>query len=247
MPEAVSFLSTAILLLFPHTLTTSTLPGSFPAADAFRSELRPLRVQSDADLVDDERADLSSFLISATTSTAVLARAALKLIERFAEMYVSLDAFIELFSPIVEILKSVKAAALPSSLQVRPLARMVVMWLPLSDAAQSDLTRTLSSLNRMLTLNNRQRRPLRLQQHRSVPIASHIPKFEEGGGGKRAFDPDSVRAEHAKLKAMVKKEKKGAVRELRKDARFIAGERARMQREKDETYKRKVCHFSLLL
>lgn len=84
------------------------------------------------------------------------------------------------------------------------------------------------------------RRPLTLQLHKPVPIPTYIPKFEASYAPGRKFDPDSERNEAAKLKALVKKERKGAIRELRKDSRFLAGERAKMQADKDREYKGKI-------
>jgi nucleolar protein 14 len=92
----------------------------------------------------------------------------------------------------------------------------------------------------MLKFSRQARRPLTLQQHKPIPIPSYVPKFDAGYAPGRRFDPDVARNEESKLKALVKKEKKGAVRELRKDARFIAGEKAKLQREKDEAYKSKI-------
>lgn len=107
--------------------------------------------------------------------------------------------------------------------------------------SQDRLQRTRSSLERMLKLAQKERKPLRLQSHKPVPIPTFIPKFEEGyQPGRPAFDPDTARNETAKLKALVKKERKGAIRELRKDNRFIAEERARMRDEKDQAYNAKI-------
>ena len=99
----------------------------------------------------------------------------------------------------------------------------------------------------MSKLASSSRKPLRLQQHRAVPIATYLPKFEDNyRPGQHAFDPDTARTETAKLKALLKKEKKGAVRELRKDNKFLANEQARIRQEKDAAYKQKVsrvCSF----
>lgn len=92
----------------------------------------------------------------------------------------------------------------------------------------------------MLKFSRQARRPLTLQSHKPIPIPSFIPKFDASYAPGRRFDPDVERNEAAKLKALVKKEKKGAIRELRKDNRFIAGERAKIQREKDDAYKTKI-------
>lgn len=58
----------------------------------------------------------------------------------------------------------------------------------------------------------------------------------------RDYDPDRERAEMKKLKKQLKREAKGAARELRKDNYFIAdvkaGEKAVAQQERDEKYRK---------
>lgn len=92
----------------------------------------------------------------------------------------------------------------------------------------------------MLKLSRSARRPLTLQAHKPIPIKTYLPKFEDGYAPGRHFDPDSERNETQKLQALVRKERKGAIRELRKDNRFLAGEKARLQREKDDQYRTKM-------
>ena len=53
------------------------------------------------------------------------------------------------------------------------------------------------------------------------------------------YDPDKERAELAKLKAEHKRERKGALRELRKDANFMAREKLRAKKIRDEAYENK--------
>lgn len=52
----------------------------------------------------------------------------------------------------------------------------------------------------------------------------------------RARDPDHERNEAAKLRKQYKEERKGAIRELRKDARFLASVEQKKQQEKDQAY-----------
>jgi nucleolar protein 14 len=66
-----------------------------------------------------------------------------------------------------------------------------------------------------------------------------VPKFEETFDPDKHYDPDRERAELAKLKAEHKKERKGAMRELRKDANFMAREKLRIKKAKDEAYEKK--------
>jgi len=65
-----------------------------------------------------------------------------------------------------------------------------------------------------------------------VAIRSFNPAFEDDFQPRKNMDPDRERAELAGLKRLHKREKKGAVRELRKDALFIARQR---QAEEDKT------------
>lgn len=92
----------------------------------------------------------------------------------------------------------------------------------------------------MLKLSLSTRTPLALQQHKPIPIATYIPKFDEGYNPNRRFDPDTERAEQSKIKALYKKEKKGAIRELRKDNRFLAAEEVKRKAEDDAVYNKKV-------
>lgn len=65
-----------------------------------------------------------------------------------------------------------------------------------------------------------------------------MPKFEQSSSNYlRNRDPDHERNEAAKLRRQYKEEKKGAIRELRKDARFLAAEQQKEQRQKDHAYR----------
>lgn len=83
------------------------------------------------------------------------------------------------------------------------------------------------------------RRPLEMHNHRSMPIKSAVPKFEEGFNPERFYDPDAARSETNKLRKEFKRERKGAMRELRKDARFLAREQLKDKRERDRAYEEK--------
>ncbi|KAM4054867.1 nop14-like family protein [Hirsutella rhossiliensis] len=96
-----------------------------------------------------------------------------------------------------------------------------------------------TKLVRMLGLAQLSRRPLELHHHRPLAIKTYIPKFEETFDPDKHYDPDRERAELAKLKAEHKKERKGAMRELRKDANFMAREKLRIKKVKDEAYEKK--------
>lgn len=134
-------------------------------------------------------------------------------------MYKPLDGFIELYEPILSIVQSIPSAKLPSSMHSR----------------SSELTQTLS---RLLKFAHQARKPLLLQAHKPIPIATFVPKFDAHQSSyMRSRDPDADRAALAKLKVQHRKEKKAAIRELRKDNRFLAGVQQEKQEKKDAEYK----------
>lgn len=93
-------------------------------------------------------------------------------------------------------------------------------------------------LTRLLKFARQARRPLLLQAHKPIPIPTYIPKFEPRSSSYlRRQDPDHERNEASKLRYQVKQEKKGAIRELRKDAKFLAAVEHKQQAEKDRAYK----------
>lgn len=240
VPEVLNFLSNGLLILAPHTLASpEALPGALVAHDAFRPELADCEIK-DKSAPASQRMSLTAD----TPDPGSLLLNAESLVDRFAQMWVSNSAFIEMFTPILACMEAVKEKKLGSANKVsigrdlRPVGNTVLTdhLLP-----QERHDRVKTSLSRMLKLSGKERRPLRLQHHKPVPIPTFVPKFEEGyQPGRPAFDPDSARNEEAKLKSLIKKERKGAIRELRKDNRFIAEERAKMRDEKDQAYNARI-------
>ena len=139
--------------------------------------------------------------------------AAYRLLSAMAECYRELPTFPELFGGVSELLAGVPAAQLPAPLRA------------LHAAAAAQLREAVARAERL-------RVPLRLQAVASVAIRSFNPAFEDDFQPRKNMDPDRERAELASLKRLHKREKKGAVRELRKDALFIARQR---QAEEDKT------------
>lgn len=153
----------------------------------------------------------------------------------------------------VRTLGTTKSAAL-SGMDLRPhldnLVAMADLWkdksaFPELLSPTLPLLKTLSAkkelhhLTILLSQSHLRRRPLELHHHRKQPIRTSIPKFEEGFNPHKHYDPDKERSEARKLQKEYKREKKGAVRELRKDANFVAREQLRDKRERDAEYERK--------
>ncbi|KAI0068542.1 Nop14-like protein [Artomyces pyxidatus] len=221
VPEALNFVVATVLHLAPHDFGSATsLPGSFPLPDF--DPAKPLALDpKESKKMSVNSPNLVGILNTEEASIQVkvdLLGTTFELLRRFAEMYKSLDGFIELFDPVVVILEHIKSSKLAQGLQTR-------------------LSTVLDSTRRLLKFSRQGRRPLRLQAHKPIPIPSYIPKFGSSSSSYlRAQDPDYERNEAAKLRKQYKDERKGAIRELRKDARFLAGVEQEKQREKDRTY-----------
>jgi nucleolar protein 14 len=126
-----------------------------------------------------------------------------------ADLWSSSPAFIDIFTPLVA---------------------------PLKTASQ---TSALQNLSARLNTARLLRRPQELHHHRPLPIKSSVPKFEDSFDPTKHYDPDRTRSDAARLQKEYKREKKGAMRELRKDASFIARETLREKKEKDKAYNEK--------
>ncbi|KAF9025892.1 Nop14-like protein [Hymenopellis radicata] len=212
IPEAVNFLVNTVLHLAPTDYKDATsLPGSFPSPD-FKSETcKTLTVDSKS--AAPEKVDLLEY------AKAGLLRIALDLLGRYADLYKALEGFIELFEPIAAILKHISKQK------------------KLHETLQTKLSSVQDTLKRLLKFSRQARKPLALQAHKPIPIPTYIPKFESTSSSYlRHQDPDHERNEAAKLRNQYKKEKKGAIRELRKDAKFLASVQQEKQKEKDKQY-----------
>ncbi|KAK4897335.1 nucleolar complex protein 14 [Elasticomyces elasticus] len=132
-------------------------------------------------------------------------------LKNMADLWQGKGAFIEVFEPFLPILRKGGKTAKP----------------------------TLLHLTALLEEARKARKPLLLHHHRPQALRTSNPKFEEGFNPDRHYDPDKERSEAAKLKKEFKREKKGAVRELRKDANFVAREQLRSKRVEDEEHKRR--------
>ncbi|KAL8381781.1 hypothetical protein RB595_005849 [Gaeumannomyces hyphopodioides] len=109
----------------------------------------------------------------------------------------------------------------------------------LPPAVVKETERLLVRLKMSLQAARLSRRPLELHHHRPLAIRTYVPKFEDTFDPNKHYDPDRERADMAKLRAEHKRERKGAMRELRKDANFMAREKLKIKKAKDEAYEKK--------
>ncbi|BGP13147.1 nucleolar complex protein 14 [Rhodosporidiobolus nylandii] len=232
VPEALNFVTLALALLLPSSVASQkAIPGEFPCPDLGAEHAKPLKLRASsadalapsgtASLVDALKAKKPLKGKEAEQLKVELVSCALKLVEEFRAMQNDSEAFAEMFSPLEKVLRGVKEGKVPK-------------------AVKDEIDSTLTSLQRSLKLTLSTRRPLTLQSHRAIPLATYLPKFDEGFNPNRKFDPDSERAEQSKLRQLIKKEKKGAVRELRNDNRFLAQEEKKRKQVDDVQYEKKI-------
>ncbi|XJO75232.1 hypothetical protein BDV3_005942 [Batrachochytrium dendrobatidis] len=110
----------------------------------------------------------------------------------------------------------------------------------LAERSQQMIHSAHSNIKSQILSAGLKRRPLQLQKRKAIPIATYVPRFEDGYSHDRRYDPDRDRAERSKMQSELKQERRGAERELRKDAAFVARQQLQEIKEKDAAYKKKM-------
>ncbi|KKA29012.1 hypothetical protein TD95_005297, partial [Thielaviopsis punctulata] len=224
VPEVLGFVLNALLALAPTK--TSSPPGSFPIhspvvsmriANAKNTPLRKMKLsdcETAAEAAPDAGLDLKVALVAVFV----------QLIDAAADVWTGKSAFIETFSPAHAVLTHLRSKSSRPHLPTALLDR---------------LDRVSTKLERATSIARLNRRPLELHHHKPLAIKASFPKFEDQFDPTKHYDPDRDRAEVARLQKEYKKERKGALRELRKDAHFMAREKLRVKKLKDEAYEKK--------
>eukprot|EP01018_Ginkgo_biloba_P000384 Gb_34026 [translate_table: standard] len=232
-PEALNFLQA--LLLSAVDIKKSSNMKAYLKCPVFLLELigsRPwLHLSSSIAVLPEplnftmvmEAADNSPHFDSNTYRVGVLLSVTETLVG-FVNMYQDIVSFPEVFFPFVPLLHEVaNEEAMPKSLQDR-------------------MTGVAHLIKEKIDEHEMLRQPLRMRMQKPAPIKQFNPKFEENFVHGRDYDPDRERAERKKLQRQIKREAKGAARELRKDNYFLhevkARERALAEEEKAEKYRK---------
>ncbi|KAL2436757.1 putative nucleolar complex protein 14 [Exophiala dermatitidis] len=232
VPEVIVYITNALAILSPVALPDKNQDGhgqpwSFP----IRLPAKPLRIPQSSSAKEvhvPEKLDFSDLVMDKnpdhTVRALVLLKGFVRLAAQAAQLWKQKTAFPEMVEPLLRVLRHISS---PSSAKFLP--KTIVEFV-------SGTVQTLEGLQKA-SLDSR--RPLLLHNHRPLAIKTSIPAFIENYNPDRHYDPDRQRAEISKLKAEYKKERKGAMRELRKDANFMAREQLREKKEKDEAYDKK--------
>ncbi|KAF4954294.1 hypothetical protein FGADI_5382 [Fusarium gaditjirri] len=223
VPEVINFSLNTLLALAPAA--TSKKVGNFPLHNApegvrteaaVKSELRRLNF---SDCIEQEAEETETI----GRKVAILDTTA-QVIETAADTWTGKSAFLETFGQAASVLKHLGSKSCRSQLPTTLNERIEKLQI---------------KFDRMLKVAQLSRRNVELHHHRPLAIKTYVPKFEETFDPDKHYDPDRERAELAKLKKEHKKERKGALRELRKDANFMAREKLRIKKAKDEAYEKK--------
>lgn len=225
IPEFMNYVLNALCVLSPSEPKSSL--GYFP----FRKSWQPLKLaafkQSSLDARKLSFGDIAAPQPESKEEQEILKLSLIStfvsLLDTAADLWTGNSAFFEIFNPARQVLKHVRTTS----------AKVA------SSAVLDKIQHTTHKLDHLLSQAKRSRRPLLLHSHRPLAIKMAIPKFEDSYNPERRYDPDRERAELGKLKAEHKRERKGAMRELRKDANFVARENLRGKRESDAEYEKK--------
>lgn len=222
MPEFINYTLNALCNLAPTEPTSEV--GFFPFRKPDESvrlapskKVTPRKLQF-RDIVasasdSSEQEDLKVSLITLFVS----------LLDSASDLWSEKSAFVEIFTPVRAVLQHIR-----QSFKGKAFA-----------AARDPVQTTLDKIDSHLAHARLARRPLLLHNHKPLAIKSAIPKFEEDFNPDKHYDPDRERAESNRLKKEYKRERKGAMRELRKDASFVAREKLREKKERDAEYEKK--------
>ncbi|KAI1917168.1 nucleolar complex protein 14 [Ophidiomyces ophidiicola] len=224
IPELINYVSNALCLLTPAP--SRNVPLMFPVRQPSTSMLLDIAngvgevkkpgfwdVLADSSL---EKGKAEGLKVSLIQSLATI-------IDVASDLWAEKSAFFEVFTPVQALLKHVQ--------------QYIAGKVPVGLSAH--IQQVCDNVALRLKKARRSRRPLLLHNHRPLAIKTAIPKFEESFNPDKHYDPDRERAELSKLKAEHKRERKGAMRELRKDANFIARESLREKRARDAEYEQK--------
>jgi nucleolar protein 14 len=147
---------------------------------------------------------------------------------------VELDAFEELFDPLLQPLEEIDAHGGGKGCMFSP-------------ATMDSIRSVLDELGQKSQRLSEDRVPVTVASMNNAPSSKQYnPRFEDSFVKGKDYDPDRQRAEERRLKKMLRKEERGAIRELRKDATFMAGirdqEKQRLHTRLDGSAKRAI-HF----
>lgn len=217
-PEVVMFLERALLLLLPEPKKLASILSDrrVDGKSNLNKKFRPKSTPGRIQLLElfEEPSDELKFRLIARASA---------IIDRIINLWKDKSAFLEVLHPFVHIIKHA--------------SRYYGSQLPLLQSMLERMGKLESNLAKS-------RKPLTLQEHRQLAIKTFAPKFEENfNPDKKLYDENRDRQELNKMKAQIKKEKKGALKDLRKQTRFSARQQISEKKDMYANYHKKMANI----
>lgn len=226
VPEIVNFLQKALLLLIPEpTKIAQDVRGSiFSTSTIFNSKLNISKSEKFSTLESTEMSISQLFAGDESSQFKFqLLNKIIALIDKSTSLWKEKSALIEVVESFIVILKhAVKYFA-------------------------TSLPQTTNLLNKLVKIQNnllKERKPLALQHHRALAIATFAPKFEENfNPDKKSYDVNRERQEMNKIQNQLKKERKAALKDIRQESRFVAGQQIEEKKSMYDAYHKKMAHI----
>ncbi|EGW31411.1 uncharacterized protein SPAPADRAFT_154530 [Spathaspora passalidarum NRRL Y-27907] len=111
-------------------------------------------------------------------------------------------------------------------------------------ASIPNLSSTLTKFTKLQSNLVKSRKPLTLQHHRALAMATFAPKFEENfNPDKKSYDVNKERADLNKIKYQIKMEKKAALKDIRQENKFVAREQIAEKKSMYDEYHKKMANI----
>jgi len=232
VPEAVNFLCGILFLASKKESRTPQLVLPFKHNSKWRDLLK---LQSDTSSVTVKPLPLTTTLGESTEDELTNDETrvdslnhCLSTLNKFVDLYQDVPASFEVFAPVNEHLQRIPVELYPASVK---------------ELHSGLLTRISDLYDKSLI-----RKHLTLQSRRPEAIKTFEPKFQEHYEVRsRRGTGNKTTNERNKLSHKYKKEFKGALREIRKDNKFLAKQKLKEQLEKDAERMRKVKEIEHML
>ncbi|ODV77068.1 putative nucleolar complex protein 14 [Suhomyces tanzawaensis NRRL Y-17324] len=219
-PELVNFVEKSLLLLIPEPTKIGTASKLLSTNNIINSNLNLAKTQK----YKDTKQPISiSDLVKEKPTIEFRYQILLKLlslVDRITGVWKDQSSLIEIIDPFIVIVKHL---------------------VKYDSSSSSEL---LNKLVKLQTNATKDRKPLALQNHRALAIATFAPKFEENfNPDKKSYDINRERQEVNKMKNQLKKERKATLKDIRQETRFVAGERILEKKQMYEQYHKKMANI----
>ncbi|ORX48425.1 Nop14-like protein [Piromyces finnis] len=233
IPEAMNFIMKTLLIIVPESYISKNTKADMLNSNILVNNTKYSLTGKDWENVELKALNLSLIMSNNTSKKEYIKYCksnelrisiiglCIELLEKYSRLYMDIGCLKEIFSGVEKLVSDLEK-------------------MPVSDKLKESINKFKSNINSYIAGEGIKRRSLQWQKRKPVAIASIVPKFEENYSVDKHYDKNRERAEYNKLKAQVQKEKKGALRELRKDNMFLARKRLQEIREKDREYKEKI-------